>query len=90
MDERNERAAGSAGRGLRERVRHGPEVGEVGLVLLLLAVGLIPVLGRLVDSGWSQGEIGLGAMLVGFALFQLISEAMRALRERHASRSRSR
>ena len=73
------------------------ELGEVGLLLVLGAVGSIPIVGAWLDPGWSQGEVGMGVLIAGFACFQLVGAVWRRWRrsrvqphaDDHASRSRN-
>lgn len=48
-----------------------------GVTVAILAVGLIPIVGFVVLGHWPQGDLGVGALLVLFAVVQLARHAAR-------------
>ena len=48
-----------------------------GVTVAILAVGLIPIVGFAVLGHWPQGDLGVGALFVLFAVVQLARHATR-------------
>ena len=55
---------------------HPREISERGILLILLAVGLLPLLGDATSGSWSEEDRGLGVLMVILASVGLLHDLL--------------
>ncbi len=55
---------------------HPREISERGILLILLAVGLLPLLGDATFGSWSEEDRGLGVLMVILASVGLLQDLL--------------